>query len=228
MADWRPSAALAALQRRAAVIAQIRQFFAVRGVLEVETPILSVATATDPHLASFATECTPSQPRLYLHTSPEFPMKRLLAAGVGSMYQICKAFRAGERGRWHNPEFTLLEWYRIGFDHHALMDEMDAFLAEILGCPPAQRVRYRDVFRQHIGIDPLDANIQELQETARALGIVHVGELERDAWLDLLLTQRIESALGRGGHPTFVYDYPASQCAMARVNHAEPGQFAIA
>ena len=219
MVDWRASASFSALRRRAALFAQIRHFFAVRGVLEVDTPVLSEASATDPYLASFTTH------GLYLHTSPEFPMKRLLAAGSGSIYQICKVFRRGEFGRWHHPEFTLLEWYRIGLDHYALMDEMDVFLGEMLGCPAAERISYQAIFLQQIGIDPFTAETVALREQAMVLGIgeiPHLDPTDRDAWLDLLLTHRVTSTLGREGKPTFLYDYPASQAALATVRPGPP------
>ncbi|CAK0771247.1 EF-P-lysine lysyltransferase [Gammaproteobacteria bacterium] len=229
MADWRPSASLSALRRRAGVLTKIRRFFEYRGVMEVDTPILSVAAATDLQVASFVT-CDQgpgarAQQPLYLHTSPEFPMKRLLAAGAGSIYQICKVFRSGERGRWHNPEFTLLEWYRPGFDHHALMDEMDALLAEILGCPPAARLSYAEIFRHNVGIDPHQAGVAELRERAMGLGVgeaLPLESLDRDGWLDLLLTHCIASTLGQRGRPSFVYDYPASQAALAQVRLGSP------
>lgn len=227
MADWRPSASLSALRRRAEVLARIRRFFEYRGVMEVDTPVLSVATATDLHVASFSTcdqGTTPYLP-LYLHTSPEFPMKRLLAAGTGPIYQICKVFRSGERGRWHNPEFTLLEWYRPGFDHHALMDEMDTLLAEILDCSPAVRLSYAEIFLQNAGADPHQASAAELRERAVLLGIgevPHRDSLDRDGWLDLLLTHRIAPTLGQDGRPTFVYDYPASQAALAQIRPGPP------
>ncbi len=228
--DWHPSSPLVVMQKRAEMLAQIRAFFASCGVLEVDTPVLSVAGATDPHIASFVTEYRPEggegRQCFYLHTSPEFPMKRLLAAGVGSIYQVCKVFRNGEQGRWHNPEFTLLEWYRVGFDHHALMDEMDALLAEVAGCGPALRVTYRDVFLQNTGLDPLEADIPEVREKALALGVVasldSLEGIDRNGWLDLILTHRIVDTLGQNGRPTFVYDYPASQAAMAQVRPGPP------
>ncbi|CAK0770636.1 EF-P-lysine lysyltransferase [Gammaproteobacteria bacterium] len=232
MTDWRPNASFVALRQRAKVLAQIRHFFARRGILEVDTPVLSVATATDPHLASFVT-CyretgVHQRRRLYSHTSPEFPMKRLLAAGAGPIYQLCKVFRNGERGRFHNPEFTLLEWYQPNFDHHTLMDEMDALLMELLDCPTAIRLSYREIFLQNLAIDPHQATIAELQKCVVALKInliTDLDSLDRDDWLDLLLTHRVVSSLGQKDRPTFVYDYPASQAALARIR---PGQPAVA
>src|ERR1700681_4880836 len=130
--DWRPTASLAALQRRARMLAQVREFFASRGVLEVETPILSAGTVSDPQIDSLTTRVAGLAGRFYLSTSPEFPMKRLLAAGSGDIYQVCKVFRDAERGRWHNPEFTMIEWYRLGFDDAALMTEVESLAADLL------------------------------------------------------------------------------------------------
>ena len=132
------------LKARAQLLAKIRIFFDRAGVLEVETPACSAYAATDPALESFQISYTgpgaPTGRPLYLHTSPEFPMKRLLAAGSGAIYQICKVFRNGERGRQHNPEFTLLEWYRPGFDHHRLMEEVAAMVNTVL--PEERPVEY--------------------------------------------------------------------------------------
>src|SRR6185436_11402589 len=152
---WRPSASPETLKLRARMLARVRAFFAERDVLEVDTPILSGAATTDLHLASLATSYTgpgfAGGHPLYLHTSPEFPMKRLLAAGVGSIYQLCKVFRDGEVGRLHNPEFTMLEWYRLGFDHHRLMDEVAELVTYAMskGAPlPIEKLSYRDAFRR--------------------------------------------------------------------------------
>ena len=192
--------------------------------MEVETPMLSAATITDPHLESFSTRYTgPGHAEgttLYLHTSPEFPMKRLLASGSGPIYQLCKVFREGEAGRRHNPEFTLLEWYRPGFDHYALMDEVAALAAPLLGLEnrPVEKLSYRDAFLLHADIDPLTASVDELRDCASALGITGFdGESDRDVWLDLILTHTVEPKLGREGL-CFIYDYPASQAALARLN----------
>jgi lysyl-tRNA synthetase class 2 len=153
------TASLEALRLRAAVLARLRGFFAARGVLEVETPALSPAAVTDPALASIAAEVRSLGGRQYLHTSPEFAMKRLLASGSGDIYQLCRVFRDDELGRWHQPEFTMLEWYRLGFDDTRLMDEVASLVREALGAAsldwPVERVRYADAFARAVGIDPL-------------------------------------------------------------------------
>lgn len=234
--DWPPSASLDAIRARAALLARLRGYFAAAGVLEVETPIASRAAVADPALASLATRWhgpgAGDGLALYLHTSPEFPMKRLLAAGIGPIYQICKVFRDGERGRLHHPEFTLLEWYRPGWDYRRLMDEV-ADLARLgLDRPdfPAQRIAYRDLFRDRLGLDPWTAALGELRACALAQGIdgAETLDLERDGWLDLLLTHRLESGLGRGCL-TFLTDYPPSQAALARVRApTAAGEVAVA
>lgn len=231
--DWRPSATLEVLKLRAWLLQSIRAFFFERGVLEVETPMLSSAATPDPALASFTTRYTgPLFPRgqtLYLHTSPEFPMKRLLAAGSGSIYQVCKVFRDGEAGRRHNPEFTLLEWYRVGFDHHRLMDEAGELVMELLASSmalqPPERLTYRQAFRRHAGIDPFAAAPDEFGRAARTHGIrvsPGLGPVKDvDAWRDLLLTHVVEPKLGKG-RLTFIHDYPASQSALARIQPGNP------
>ena len=231
--DWRPSAALDILKLRARLLERTRAFFFTRGVLEVETPVLSGAATTDPALASFATRYTgprfPQGQTLYLHTSPEFPMKRLLAAGSGSIYQICKVFRDGEAGRRHNPEFTLLEWYRVGFDHHRLMDEAGELVMELLvpslSLQPPERLTYRVAFQRHAGLDPFAASPEAFGQAARTHGInvspEMVSENNPDPWRDLLLTHVVEPKLGQG-RLTFIYDYPASQAALARIHPGNP------
>lgn len=198
-------------------------------MLEVETPALAHHTATDPRLHSLHTRCTrpgaPAGERLYLQTSPEFAMKRLLCSGSGPIYQIARAFRDGERGRMHNPEFTLVEWYRPGFDHHALMDEVEALVCEVLALPPgSDRLSYGEAFRSRLGVDPHAATADELAACAAAHGLHTAArplELERDGWLDLLLSHLIQPGLGRD-RPAFVYDYPASQAALARLRGDPP------
>jgi lysyl-tRNA synthetase class 2 len=228
--DWRPTASLATLKLRAQMIARIRDFFARRDVLEVETPILSAAGTTDPNIHSFATHSLAPGDRAalrYLHTSPEFAMKRLVAASIGSIYQICKVFRGGETGRWHNPEFTLLEWYRVGFDYHQLMDEVVLLATEALvryrALDVPEKFSYRDAFLQHAGIDPHTATAADFASAAKSRGIQVSGlsNEDRDAWRDLLLTHLVEPHLGRG-RLACLYDYPASQAALARVRPGDP------
>lgn len=221
---WRPTASREALELRARLLALTRTFFTRRGVLEVETPLLGHAPVPDLHLDSFAvTGAAASRLTvpLWLQTSPEYAMKRLLAAGSGPIFQIAKAFRAGEAGRHHNPEFTLLEWYRPGFDHHALMDEMDAYLATTLKAVPAERVSYGEVFERELGLDPHRAEAEELARRAADLEVDGPPDLDRDGWLDRLLTEKIAPKLGesRDGRrrPTFLHDFPASQAALARL-----------
>jgi len=230
--SWRPTAELATLRLRAGLLARVRAFFTARGVLEVETPALSAAAITDPHLASFAVRYTGPGPRhgqpLYLHTSPEFPMKRLLAAGSGCIYQIARVFRDGEAGRRHNPEFTLLEWYRVGFDHHQLMDEVaelvTELLAERLALAEPERFSYRELFQHHLNLDPHRASTAELAACAEKHSVPIPPEMpadDADPWLDLLLTHWIEPRL-ESGRLTFVYDYPATQAALARLRPGDP------
>lgn len=212
------------------MLAEIRRFFADRQVLEVETPLLAQAGSTDPALASLrATYTGPGaahgQTR-WLPTSPELHMKRLLAAGSGAIYQVCKVFRDGELGRLHNPEFSMLEWYRPGYDHHRLMDEVEVLVRSLLApyrSPgPAVRLTYGEAFRRYAGIDPHQAGIPALADRAAALGI-HAprGLQSRDGWRDLLLSQRVEPSLRDHGL-CFIYDYPASQAALARLRAGNP------
>jgi lysyl-tRNA synthetase class 2 len=221
--NWRPTASPAVLRTRAELLSRIRGFFAAAGVMEVETPIASRAAATDPSIASLRSACFglgPGPLPLWFQTSPELHMKRLLAAGCGPIYQICKVFRDGERGRLHHPEFTLLEWYRPGWDHHRLMSEVADLVRHALDRPDLaeERVTYRDLFLNRLALDPLRAGVDDLRRTVSEEGIPGADglDLDRDGWLDLLLTHRIESHLGRGCL-TFVYDYPASQAALARL-----------
>jgi lysyl-tRNA synthetase class 2 len=230
-ADWAPAASFANLKLRARILSEIRAFFYEREILEVETPALSIAAITEPHLESFQTLYTgPGMAGgvpFYLHTSPEFPMKRLLAYGSGPIYQIARVFRQGERGRLHNPEFTLLEWYRPGYNHHDLMQEVDALVRQLLGKRRAlvetEYLSYAEAFVLYAGINPHLADLESLQQCASRHNIGNVAGLEqdRDAWLDLILTHKVEPHLGQGGL-TFLYDYPASQASLARVRIETP------
>lgn len=220
---WMPGASRTALELRARLNATLRQHFAQRAVLEVETPILSAGATTDPHIESFQVSfegpVAGGLRERWLRTSPEFALKRLLAAGVGDCYELGRVFRNGEAGARHNPEFTLLEWYRLGWDHHRLMDEVAELvvlaLALVGGTPRIEKISYRELFRQRLGLDPLQAPIGELREPLLDIRIDPHG-LERDGWLDLLLTHRLQPQFARNTL-LFVYDYPGSQSALARI-----------
>lgn len=223
--DWQPSASLETLRARARLTAAVRDFFDQRGVLEVETPLLSAAAGTDPNLEPLVTGYdgpgAPESGALYLHTSPEFPMKRLLAAGSGPIWQISRVFRGGERGRRHNPEFTMLEWYRPGWDHHALMDEVAALVAHVLGDARPVRVWTYAEACAPLGIDPHSDGDAELLERARDLGIAPASAMDRGGLLDLLLSHQVVPGLGRGCID-FICDFPVEQAALARIRRDEP------
>ena len=225
--NWQPNATIQQLKQRAKLISNIRQFFATKQVLEVETPAMSHATVTDVHLHTFTTDFVgPGYSKgqsLYLMSSPEFHMKRLLAAGSGSIYQICKSFRNEENGRYHNPEFTMLEWYRVGFDHHDLMDEMDELLQLILHSGKAVRTTYQKAFLSALGVCPLEASMEELRHQAEKLGLGDIAEheQERDTLLQLLFSVGVEPKIGQKS-PAFIYDFPASQAALAKINKNDP------
>lgn len=233
--QWRPSASLHNLKIRASILAEIRAFFLERDVLEVETPILSRAALSDPHIESFSCHYVgPHAPHgrdYYLHTSPEFPMKRLLASGSGPIYQLCKVFRQGESGRRHNPEFTMLEWYRPGWDHTLLMQEVAGLvqflLRPYLELKPSEVLSYQEAFLRYAGVDPFFSSIADLKLCAEGLNIsasLDENETARDDWLNLILSHAIEPKLGQG-QLTFLCDYPPSQAALAKV---KPGTPAVA
>lgn len=222
--DWRATALPDDLRRRAAVYRHIREFFHARGVLEVETPVLSQAGNTDPNIASFHLDysgpSTGGNRRRWLRTSPEFPLKRLLAGGIGDCYEIGKVFRDGEFGRRHNPEFSMLEWYRVGWNHLQLAEEAVTLLQELFasaGKPLRVRdITYRDLFREAVGLDPHLADGSDLAAAvSRYIRISQEG-LGRDDLLDLLLTHVIEPAFA-DDQLTVIRDFPASQCALAKL-----------
>ncbi|MGJ7458014.1 EF-P lysine aminoacylase EpmA [Halomonas sp. MA07-2] len=219
MEDWRPTASLEALRERARLLAEVRGFFAEREVLEVETPVLSHGGSTDPHLASLCAEATTpaGRERLWLQTSPEFAMKRLLAAGSGPIFQLARCFRDGEVGRRHNIEFTLLEWYRPGLPLDGLVEESAELVRRVLGRDPGplRRHRYRELFREHLAIDPFTTPLDALRRLAGERGGLSMVNAPRDDCLDLLLSLAIEPHLGQEGIDVVV-DYPASQAALAR------------
>jgi elongation factor P--(R)-beta-lysine ligase len=212
-----PESGVGRLRARATLLAQIRGFFAANDILEVDTPLLCSSGVTDPSIEPLLVERGDSlnHPR-YLQTSPEYAMKRLLAQGSGAIYQIARAFRDGEAGARHNPEFTLLEWYRPGFDHHQLMAEVAELVTHCLGERRLLKYSYRQLFQDLLGVDPFTASLAELEAVARRH--IDTGALggDRDVWLDLLMSHLIEPQLV-GADSCFVYDYPASQAALARV-----------
>lgn len=215
--SWRPAASFEQLRARAALLARLRRFFAARDVLEVNTPLLCSSGVTDPAIEPLVVASGTSlrAPR-YLQTSPEYAMKRLLARDGQPIYQIAPAFRDGETGRRHNPEFTLLEWYRPGFDHHQLMAETVALLQDCLGERPLYKRSYRQLFVDVLQVDPFTADTAELEAIAREridAGTVAGG---RDLWLDLLMSHLIEPQLATRG-VCLIHDYPASQAALARI-----------
>lgn len=259
--QWRPSASLEMLRWRARVLAQVRRFFERRGYWEVDTPMLSSERVVDPHLDPFVIAREPPlgderdsrrkpAPLLYLHTSPEFAMKRLVAAGAEAIYQIGHVFRAGERGRLHNAEFTMVEWYRVGENHFDQMQLVEDLVVDVIheshadgasasaGNAPASgpggaapiplapflRTTYRAAFIQHAGIDVMERDARQLSEWARQRGLHPPPGLatdDRDGWLNWLLAELIEPQLGRE-RPEFLYDYPASQAALARIRPEKP------
>ncbi len=222
--QWRPAVSLERLKARAALLDRVRWFFRERGLLEVETPVLSAAAVTDPNLDSLVADYrgpgAPPEGRLYMQTSPEFPMKRLLAAGSGPIWQVCHVFRGGERGPRHNPEFTMLEWYRPGWDHHQLMDEVSELVAFVCGERPVRRRTYAELFRP-FALDPHGASAEECAAAARRLGFQPPDGLDRDGVLDLILSHAVTPELGRGV-VEFVHEFPASQAALARICPGSP------
>lgn len=227
--DWQSTASFDALRLRAALNARIRAFFAERDVVEVETPMLSVAGNTEPNIASFSLQFsgrTDGAPRTrWLRTSPEYSLKRLLAAGFGDCYELGRVFRDGEAGGRHNPEFTMLEWYRVSWDHRQLVTEtaalVNAALALVGRDVPLEQVTYRDLYRERLGIDPMTAAEEELHN---ALGDVVIDPrgLTREDWLDLLMTHRLQPRF-RSDRMLAIHDYPASQCALARLRDDSDG-----
>jgi lysyl-tRNA synthetase class 2 len=215
--QWRPTADIGAIRQRAELLAQLREFFRERSILEVETPLLCKYGITDPSIEPYIVPGDGEEgfPK-FLQTSPEYAMKRLLAALGEPIFQISKAFRHGEAGSRHNPEFSLLEWYRPGFDHHQLMDEVAALVSCCLDQRPLQKYRYRDLFLQQLQIDPFTAPLAELEVAARRH--LDPGDMsgDRDCWLDLLMSHVLGPQLGIESF-CFVYDYPASQAALARI-----------
>ena len=217
---WKPTASIKVLQLRAQLYKDIRRFFEARQVLEVETPILGVGATVDPFIDSLSTEVMGEL--RYLQTSPEFYLKRLLAAGTQDIYSLGKVFRQGEKGRRHSPEFTLLEWYRIEWDEHQLMSEVEELMALLLPSLSIHKVSYRELFLQYLDVDPHTASINTLQTLATTIMDVDINSDRKDTWLDVLMTHCIEPQLPDG--LCFIYDYPASQAALAKLARDKQGQ----
>ncbi|HET7662857.1 MAG TPA: EF-P lysine aminoacylase EpmA [Rhodanobacteraceae bacterium] len=224
---------LAMFQLRAQLYGLIRRFFDERHVLEVETPILSMAGNTEPNIESFQTRFTghvdAGSPERFLRTSPEYPLKRLLAEGLGDCYELGRVFRNGEAGKRHNPEFTMLEWYRVGMDHRQLAAETVQFVQAARrlvvddGRVQGDNVHittYRDLFRQTLAIDPFEVDLATLQRQVADFAIDPQG-LTRDDWLDLVITHRIQPDFPRD-RITVIHDWPATQCALARIRPGHP------
>ena len=222
--SWRPTSSLEAIRRRAQALRWTREFFHERGVLEVETPAMVNAAVSDVNLGSVRVEMPGRDAPLFLHTSPEYAMKRLLAAGSGDIYQVCHVYRGAERGRQHNPEFTMLEWYRLGFSLDELMDEVGQLVRGLLREElPVEMLSYREAVATHAGFDPLDAPDAELIRAVEVLGMdgAHSRSASRDELLDLIVGAQVGPALGANAL-TFVHGYPASQAALARLDSTDP------
>lgn len=223
--SWQTNASLDVLRLRASVFESIREFFKQREVLEVDTPVLSAATTPDPNIQSFETRYvsvageSPLE-RKYLSTSPEFHMKRMLASGSGSIYQLCHVFRQSEFGKQHNPEFTLLEWYRVGFEYQMLMQEV-AELVEMFvqRSVDTETISYQAAFLRYLDIDPLSASLNELQRCATDFGLAGTEQNanDKDFYLDFLMSHQVQPQLEKNKF-TFIIEYPASQCALARLS----------
>jgi len=227
--SWKPSADIKTLKRRAQYLADVRLFFAERGVWEAETPILSQAAPTAPYLDSFTTDYIPigsqSKQNHYLQTSPEFAMKRLLAAGSGSIYQIARVFRNGEQSKKHSPEFTMLEWYRPELTLFQLIDEVNVLLQNIFKFEPIVRLSYRSVFEFFFKINVLTCSDDEIKQCAleRINSLANDFETDRDGWLELLMSYAVEPKLAALNLPLFIYDFPASQAQLATIKYDQQG-----
>ncbi|SBS28217.1 Elongation factor P--(R)-beta-lysine ligase [Marinomonas aquimarina] len=222
---WQPTADLKALKFRAEVFHNIRRFFYQRDVLEVDTPCLSLGTISDPHIEVLTcqTRTLGQDVTYYLQTSPEYAMKRLLAAGVPSIYQLGKVFRAEEIGRRHSIEFTMLEWYRLGFDHWQLMREMDDLLTQLIGQTiVSERLSYAEAFVRYVGVNPFSASLAALQQVCHQHTEYGLEEQDRDTLLELLFATLVEPNIGQQV-PCFIHAYPASQAALAKQQQDEQG-----
>lgn len=225
--DWRPAADLEVLRWRAAMLERVRAYFVSQEVLEVQTPVLSAAAASDPQIQSIVARPASGDLR-FLHTSPEFPMKRLLASGFGDCYQVCPVFRDGEAGRLHNPEFTMIEWYRLDFGVAEMQQDVDRLFrvacGELRSFPPSHTLTWQEAIAGGSGLDPRNADVTELRSTLATRGIEpsNADGWERDDWLDLMMGALVGPGLGHDA-PVFVRDYPSSQASLARLRALPDG-----
>lgn len=225
---WQPSASITDLKYRATFMARIRRFFNDRGYWEVETPIMARHGVSDVYLSNI--KALFRDETYSLQTSPEYHMKRLLAAGSGSIFQLARVFRDDEWGRWHNPEFTLLEWYQLNVDHQTLMDEVDVFLQAMLNTQPMLRKTYQEAFLETCGLDPFHASIGEMQVFLNTVDLGNVlpqDETDRDQYLFLLMSHVVEPALGQYPVPVAVYHFPASQASLAKITDGLAERFEV-
>ena len=234
-ADWNPTAPVERLRTRAALLARVRDHFARTGALEVETPLLVRAPVTDVHLEALRVvddTAAAATTAGYLHTSPEYGMKRLLCAGAPDIYQVCKVFRAGERGSRHNPEFTMIEWYRLGLDHHALMQDVEALIRSVLDghrtLAASEHVTYTEAFQRVLGVEPLHAPVAALVTALEGAGVSLPDSMRaapaRDDVLDLGMGTVVASSFATD-RLTFLRDFPASQAALAQVHGEVAARF---
>jgi lysyl-tRNA synthetase class 2 len=228
--DWQPTARLEVLQLRADLLARVRAYFAATGALEVETPVMVGAAVTDVHLESLEVRRSDGTSAGFLQTSPEYAMKRLLCAGAPDLFQVARVFREGERGRNHNPEFTMVEWYRRGMDHLALMDDVESLLRALLeplrAVGPTRVVTYAAAFLERLGCDPLESTAGEIEACLRARGTDVPETLvdDRDGLLDLAMASHVAPGFA-DDRLTFVHDFPASQAALARIRGPVASRF---
>ncbi len=226
--SWQPSASIDDLRKRSRLIAQIREFFNARDYLEVETPIMARFGITDVYLANIIALFR--QKSYALQTSPEYHMKRLLAAGSGPIFQLARVFRDDELGRWHNPEFSLLEWYQLDIDHHILMHEVNALLQQILGVDAMIKKTYQQAFLEACDVDPMQADIDFLRQVLKRFqldNVLSVAEQDRDQYLFLLMSHVVEPFLAHEPNPVAVYDFPVSQASLAQTHMGVASRFEV-
>lgn len=228
MIAWQPSASMECLRERAQSLADIRDFFNSRGYLEVETPVMARFGVTDVYLQNIV--ATFRGQEYALQTSPEYHMKRLLAAGSGPIFQVARVFRDDELGRWHNPEFTLLEWYQLNVDHLTLLEEVDVLLQRVLHCDALQIITYQNAFIEACELDPFDAQLSTLKESLARFDLDNVlpaDETCRDQYLFLLMSHVVEPSFASSTVPIAVIDFPATQASLAQIEQGVASRFEV-